>query len=67
MKNVVKECWDDMSFCGTPEGTASHLVLTQDLPKAPYEDQGLAHDIHHLTLSSEYCALASKEVYPEVE
>jgi hypothetical protein len=56
-----------MSFCGTPEGTASHLVLTQDLPKAPYEDQGLAHDIHHLTLSSEYCALASKEVYPEVE
>ena len=44
-----------------------HLALAQDLSQAPYESQSLAHDVHNPTLPSEYRALASKEVYPEVE
>ena len=50
-----------------PGGFLPHLALAQDLPQAPYESQSLAHDIHNPTSPSEYRALASKEVYPEVE
>jgi hypothetical protein len=48
-------------------GVATHLTLAQELSKGPDENLGLAHYIRDTTLPSEYRALASEQIYPEVE
>lgn len=59
-------CEENQHLHGTG-GKAPHLALAQNFSKGPDENLGFAHHVRNTTLPSQYCALASEQVYPEVE